>query len=186
MAAIFAARAVFPGNTKTEPANSEQTNGGSTGAEQTDGKKDTETEAAPAPERNQTLYFASEDGMTFITEQKAFAAEPEGALPMNIINSLIEGPESSGAYPVLNKETQILGVTVRNKIADVELGDNFISLNTGGSTKEFLSIFSIVNSLTELDEIDAVTFSYGGNPVYEFGSFYLDEPCVKTTSVNDL
>ena len=132
------------------------------------------------------LYFASADAMTFKTEEKTIEAKTEADIPAEVIKALIVGPETANSYPTLNRASQVLGVEVKNKTADVQLGDNFIELNTGGSTKEFLSAFSIVNSLCELEGIDAVTFSYGGIPVYEFGSFYFDEPCTKKMSVNEL
>lgn len=174
VAAIFAACAVFSDNTK-KPAETDDPAPVSTPEEK---PSETETKAV--------LYFASEDGMSFVTEERMMKIENGASAAEKITEALVGGPEVSGAYPTLNKSTAILGVSVKDKIADVKMGDNFISLNTGGSTKEFLAIYSIVNSLTELDGIDAVTFSYGGNPVYEFGSFYFDEPCVKKMSVNEL
>lgn len=173
VAAIIAGRAFFSGN---DP-------GGET---PTEPDPVTETDKPEKISRKVKLYFASEDGMSFKTEERVIESAGEKDLPLDILKELINGPQEAGVYPALNKSTEILGVEVKNKIADVRLGDNFISLNTGGSTKEFISVFSVVNTLTDLDEIEAVTFSYGGNPVYEFGSFYFDEPCVKKMSVNEL
>ena len=140
------------------------------------------------PEKTVTVmtYFASEDSMYLIPEQREVAYKFDEEIPLKIVETLIAGPASSNLFPVLNKATKVLSVTVKDKVADVIVGDNFISLNSGGSTKEFMALQSIANSLTELSDIDSVRFKTAdGKPIEEFGSFALDLPLTKDTSIAD-
>ncbi len=140
------------------------------------------------PEKTVTVmtYFASEDSMYLIPEQREVAYKFDEEIPLKIVETLIAGPASANLFPVLNKETKILSVTVKDKLADVIVGDNFISLNSGGSTKEFMALQSITNSLVELSNIDSVRFKTAdGKAIEEFGSFALDLPLTKDTSIAD-
>ena len=137
-------------------------------------------------EINVMVYFASEDSMYLIPEQREIIYEKEEEIPLKIIETIIEGPVTENLFPAINKETEIKEVTVKNRIAEVVVGDNFISLNAGGSTKEFMALQSITNSLVELSGIDSVRFKNpDGQIMEEFGSFALDLPLTKDTSIAD-
>ena len=133
-----------------------------------------------------TLYFASEDAMYLIPEEREIKYEEESALPLTIINLLKDGPNSANLYPVLNKDSGFKSVTVDNGVAIVSLDENFISLNSGGVTKEFMALYSVVNSLCEFENIDSVRFAdHNGNIIEEFGGYIIDLPLTKDTTLAD-
>jgi len=132
------------------------------------------------------IYFASEDAMYLIPEEREIKYEAEDELPLKVVKCLLSGPSAQNLYPVLNKDTVINSVSVNSGVATVSVDENFISLNSGGSTKEFMALYSIVNSLCELDSIDSVKFCLSdGTPVSEFGSYIIDLPLVKDTTMAD-
>ena len=56
-------------------------------------------------------------------------------------------------------------------------------MNTGGSARERLCLYAIVNSLTELDNIDNVKLSVNGKILDLFGQMELLEPLTKNTDM---
>jgi len=75
---------------------------------------------------------------------------------------VIEGqPLTKGAQKIFPSGTKILGVTVENGIAKVNFSKEVLSANVG-SAGEALGIQSMVNTLTEFPEIQAVSFLVEG------------------------
>ena len=60
---------------------------------------------------------------------------------------------------------------------------NFMSLNAGSEEKGKLAVFSIVNSLTELDNIGRVQFLIDGKKVDEFGTIPFGYPFERDMSI---
>lgn len=132
------------------------------------------------------LYFSSEDSMYLIPEQREITYKTEEEFVLRIIDGLIEGPVSKSLFPVLNKDTEIKKVEVKDRVYEITVGENFVSLNTGGSTKEFMALYSITNTLCELEFGDSVRFlNTDGSLLEEFGSFVIDLPLTKDTSIKD-
>lgn len=133
-----------------------------------------------------SLYFASEDAMYLIPEEREIKYENEDELPLAVLKLLTDGPVSQNLYPVLNKETIFEAVSVKNGNATVTVADNFIALNSGGSTKEFMALYSVVNTLCEFNNIDSVRFAdSNGNVMEEFGSYIIDLPLTKDTTMTE-
>ncbi len=131
------------------------------------------------------LYFTSESGMELVPEKRVFELSEESELPMAVVSALCEGPQTEGLKPTLHKDTVIKGITVKEELATVEISEGFATLNSGGTLKEFNAVYSVVNSLTELEGISKVVFSENGNIRREFGSFYFEEPLTFKATIND-
>ena len=75
-------------------------------------------------------------------------------------------------------------VSINGGIATVDLTREFIEKHPGGKDAEQMSIYSIVNSLTELKEIQKVKFTIDGKERKEFkGGFKFDEPFPRSQSL---
>jgi N-acetylmuramoyl-L-alanine amidase len=102
-----------------------------------------------------------------------------------VLQELIIGPgKGSVLESTLPRNLQIKSVDVRNQVVYLDLsGSNLQSLAVGGGTEE-LALFSIVNSLTELDGVSAVKFSIDGNDEITLGGhIMLDEPFGRRASL---
>ena len=130
-----------------------------------------------------TLYFGDETASYLIPEQRTISVTNEKEIPKLVVEELLKGSESSESVTVLNKDTELNSVKVTDKTAVVDFGDNFETLNTGGTARERLCLYSIVNSLTELDEIEQVKFSVNGKILDIFGQIDLLEPLSKNTEL---
>ncbi len=132
------------------------------------------------------IYFASADSMYLIPEEREITYKTDDEFVMKIIDALIEGPVSQNLYPVLSKDSAVKKVEVKERVYEITLDESFVSLNTGGSTKEFMALYSITNTLCELEFADSVRFlNADGSLLEEFGSYAIDLPLTKDTSISD-
>ena len=75
-----------------------------------------------------------------------------------VLEQLIAGPEEKGSVATIPIGTKIKDVTTTDD------GTCYVNLlkHTGGEREELLTIYSIVNSLCKLDQIDRVQFLVEG------------------------
>jgi len=128
-----------------------------------------EEEAAPEQptkpdEEKAALYFANADAdqlVKEIREIKASGAETKKA----ILEELIEGPQNPELVRTIPEDVKVLDVTVEDGIAAVNFSEELRSSHWGGSTGEILTIYSIVNTLAELPDVEQVEFLIEGQEI---------------------
>lgn len=138
------------------------------------------------------LYFANEDNTKLMKEIRyvpmAEAKKSVNNLASIIVDELIEGPSAESGLkrtiPVGTKQRAKVKIDAATGIATVDLSKEFIDKHPGGKAEERMTIYSIVNSLTELKEIQKVKFLIEGKPSKEFkGNFQFDVPFPRTVSL---
>ena len=78
------------------------------------------------------------------------------------VEELIRGkPQTKGAFTILPPDTEVLEISVTDKLATVNFSKEVLNANVG-SGGEALGIQSIVNTLTEFETIDRVAFEVEG------------------------
>lgn len=103
-----------------------------------------------------------------------------------IVKELVKGPSpNTGLKATIPADTKLYsGVIVNSGTAIVDLSQDFISKHPGGKNEEQLTIYSIVNSLTELKEISKVKFLISGKDQKEFkGNYRLDASFPRSPSL---
>ena len=128
---------------------------------------DGELSSEPTMTMQFTLYFANSDYSGLETENRLLEISP-GTTERVVVEQLIAGPESEDLKATVPSETKIRSVTVSDGVCYVDLSEDFINKHNGGSTAEQLTIFSIVNSLCELDTVSRVQFLIEGEKRTEF------------------
>jgi hypothetical protein len=136
------------------------------------------------------LYFANEDNTKLKLEVQyvplAEAKKSTSNLASIIVKKLIEGPsKNSGLNATVPKEAARRGpVAVSAGTATVDLTSEFVSKHPGGKKAEELTIYSIVNSLTELTDIQKVKFTVNGKAQANYkGNFKFDEAFPKNLTL---
>ena len=110
---------------------------------------------------NLHLYFADEDGTGLVEENRRNVVYNSNiSLEKLVVEKLVEGPASDGAYPTVNPSTKIISVTSKDGICYVNLDETF--LNQPYSTSAEVTIYSITNSLVELSNVNKVQISING------------------------
>jgi len=99
--------------------------------------------------REVQLYFTASEGTFLVPEPRDIpVCDADRDCINSLLVSLINGSQQ-GNFPVLPKETKILGIEVENDLARVDFSKQLVNFHPGGSLTELLSIYSIANSLSE-------------------------------------
>ena len=138
------------------------------------------------------LYFGNDDGTKLKLEVRYILVSEAKKSPSNlasvIVKELINGPDKrSGLKPTIPTGTQLRSpVAINAGVATVDLTKEFIDNHPGGKSAEQITIFSIVNSLTQMKEIQKVKFLINGKPKKEFkGNYQFDAPFPGSPSLID-
>lgn len=108
------------------------------------------------------LYFANETGDKLVELSTDKVASSNISMEKLVVECLVAGPakETAEACPVINPETKILGVTVKDGTCYVNFDDAFMTqiYNVTGD----VVVYSIVNSLVELPNVNKVQIAVNG------------------------
>lgn len=133
--------------------------------------KETVTKGLPHPDRQVIhLYFADKDNSFLIAEERSLfcSSDPAESGPAKsgkqIIEALIHGPEK-GLMQTIPGDAKLRALYVtQDGTAYVDLTRAVKEQHSGGVKSEFLTIYSIVNSLIlNISEINAVKILIGGS-----------------------
>lgn len=109
-----------------------------------------------------TLYFSDEMAEGLCPEKRVIEVNQNQTIENQIVEQLIKGPEDSSHVATVPAETKIKNIKTEDSICYVDLSRDFVTKHSGGTTGEMLTIYSIVNSLTELDNVTKVQFLIEG------------------------
>lgn len=135
--------------------------------------------------RQVALYFANKEGTQLVREMRTIKITDQQPIEQYIINELIKGTENKELKSLLSENTVLVSVDVEDNICYLNFKSNFISENSGESDKERLTVYSIVNSLTELQTIEQVQFYMDGKRVENFGSIRIKDYFHRDTTIID-
>ena len=124
------------------------------------------------------LHFAQyEDNQSFLQPEIRTVRDSE-YFYKSVIEELIKGPENVQLYPTLPSNTQVYSVSVENGLATVDFSKEIITdfeEIPHSSTTEMLAIYSIVNTLTEFDEIEKVRITIEGKQNGEIDGLFIED-----------
>lgn len=109
-----------------------------------------------------TLYFANEEGTGLEKEECEVHYSSNISLDKLVMTKLIEGPEHSDLQATLPSGTKIVMISVADGICYVNLDETFRN-DQNNEILEQVVLYSIVNSLTELPDVDKVQLSINGD-----------------------
>ena len=107
------------------------------------------------------LYFSDSQAMYLVPEKRKISQTP--SLARQAVVELIKGPENSDLYPTIPEGTQINEVYIADDIVYIDLSEEIFKNHPGGSSGELMTVYSIVNTLTEIPPIKGVQILVGGN-----------------------
>ena len=107
------------------------------------------------------LYFTNEEGNQLVPEARQVYYNGNTPIEKVIVEQLLRGPGESGHYATLPSDTRIVGVSVADGIAYVNLGKQFV--DEALSVAAQIPIYSIVNSLIDAGNVSQVQISINGD-----------------------
>ena len=114
------------------------------------------------------LYFADSNANNLVVEERRIEINPNQPIERYIMEQLILGPKEAGNISTVPAETKIRDIQTQDGICYVDLSQEFVLRHGGGSTGELFTIYSIVNSLCELPEVERVQFLVEGEKQDEY------------------
>ncbi len=114
------------------------------------------------------LFFADEAGNRLVEEEVSVRYNSNMSVEKLIVEQLIKGPSTEGAYPTVSPKTKILGVYVN-------FDEEF--LNACYHVSPEVMVYSVVNSLVEGGEMGQVQILINGKTDVSFqDSISLERP----------
>ena len=108
-----------------------------------------------------TLYFSNAAGDGLVEEKREVMRNTNTSLEKLIVEQLIEGPREPDSYPTLPPDMKLLNVMVSESVCSINLDSAF--LNNSLEVREYIPIYSIVNSLSELPTVSRVQIRINGS-----------------------
>ena len=130
-----------------------------------------------------TLYFIDEMAEGLIAERREVEISAAGSVEKIVVEELIRGPKSENHIATIPSETKVLSVETKNNVCFVNLSKEFVTKHQGGSSGELFTVFSVVNSLTELGTVSSVQFLIEGEKRDEYLHLVFNEPIIRDTSM---
>ena len=127
-------------------------------------KEEEKKEVQPLPTEEMvevTLYFSDSQAMYLVPEKRKIPQT--SSLARQAVIELIKGPENSDLYSTIPEGTQINEIYIADDIAYIDLSEEIFKNHPGGSSGELMTVYSIVNTLTEIPPIKGVQILVGGN-----------------------
>lgn len=107
------------------------------------------------------LFFTNEEGNQLVPEARQVYYNGNTPIEKVIVEQLLRGPGESGHYATLPSDTRIVGVSVADGIAYVNLGKQFVDEALPVDAQ--IPIYSIVNSLIDAGNVSQVQISINGD-----------------------
>lgn len=107
------------------------------------------------------LYFANETKDGLVAENREVVHNSNTSIEKLVVEQLIAGPQGTGMSAVLPKDTKLLNVSLTDSICYVNFDSGFTSGELEAA--EYIPIYAIVDSLTELQTVNKVQITVNGS-----------------------
>lgn len=123
-----------------------------------------------------TVYIPNASGAGLVAEHRSILQKNKEPLAKLAIAELIKEPENKSAARLIPAEAKLLSVETKANVCFVNFSKEFTEKHVAGGVSELLCIYSIVNTVTSIGDIDRVQFLVDGKKVNSFGGVAIDEP----------
>lgn len=107
-----------------------------------------------------TIYYANQEGNKLVETSVDLVYSSNMSNEKLIMEQLIKGPTSDKVYPTIPPETKLISVSIKDGVCYVNFDEGF--LNPTYELIESVPVYSVVNSLLELPNINKVQILING------------------------
>lgn len=123
-----------------------------------------------------SLYFQNKDTEELMPEARLVDIKDIMSNPYEkLVYLLIEGPKSDKAVKVIPENTKVLKTYMEGDCVILDLSSEFLNYSKDNQKQKKNMVNSIVNTLTELTEVNSVKFMIDGQVNEEFKDVYVRE-----------
>ena len=121
-----------------------------------------------------SLYYTNIETKTLMPEARVIDAKKLVENPYKVlVELLIEKPKNEKLESSIPEGTKVNNASLKNNTVELDLSKEFIENQNGDVEKASLSIYSIVNTLTELNEVNSVKILIDGEENKKFNNIEL-------------
>lgn len=106
------------------------------------------------PKKPLVIYFATPDAQQLVGVRKW--VRPEEATPQKALELLIAGSPRSDLISPVPPQTRLLNLEIRDGSAWADFSHELVLHHPGGSAGEILTVYAIVSTLTQFEDIQRV------------------------------
>lgn len=128
-----------------------------------------------------SLYFYNSEINSLVPEGRLIDAKELIENPYNkLIELLIQGPNNAELSKTIPEGTKVNKIELKGDILYIDFSKEFIDNHEGGEDKEKATIYSIVNTMTNLTEVNSVKILIDGeeNKAFNDNKIKFNEPFV--------
>lgn len=120
-----------------------------------------------------TLYFLNKDSKEISTEARLIDASKLINNPYKeIVQLLIGGPKNDKLEKLIPDNVKVNNATIKDNCVTLDFSNEFLNYNNDEELKNKI-INSIVNTLTELNEVNSIKITINGQEVEQFKEVYV-------------
>ena len=119
------------------------------------------------------LYFSDHNARNLVEESRSRTAAPAELMAEYIVKELLKGPQSDRSLSVLPEGVNLLGVELSQGVCTVNFSEAFVTNRPKTHAQARMTVFSVVNSLTELPEVESVRFTCVGKEIDDYAGIDL-------------
>lgn len=125
-------------------------------------------------EQTFTLYFSDTENRYLIGEEISMEEDPE-RIPKLLLDDLISGPSGAGKAETIPLGTEILSLGISDGVCSVNFSEEFLEYAPRSELAKRLTILSVTNTLTQLENVDAVAFYVDSKLLQNYGSLDMSQ-----------
>lgn len=120
------------------------------------------------------LYFPNSDKDMLESETRKVEVQNALSLERTVVNELIAGPSKDDLSPSVPAGTKLIKIENNDGVCTVNFSKEFTGSTSGSTLETTLRLYSVVNSLCELDDVESVQILINGEVNAEMGDIVFD------------
>lgn len=140
-----------------------------------------------------SLYFANADGTKIVKEIRNVHYSSNTTLEKVVMEQLQKGPLNAQLLPVLPGGVKVLNITIEQKMCTINFSSEFLKGKTEKQVLPEVTVYSIVNSLCDMLNVDRVQFQVEGESDLLYadtlslnGPFHRNSEIIETTENQEM
>ncbi len=132
------------------------------------------------------IYFAGTgEDSKLVSERRTINSGSPAVAAQNAMQELLKGPAKSYHFPVIPAGTELIGAETTDNVVKIDLSQAFLEESLDTRILDDYIIYSIVNTLTEIQGIEGVVFYIEGLRIKVYGDVDLSIPAIRNKELLD-
>ncbi len=120
------------------------------------------------------LYFANETGDKLVPVYRSVVYNSNISMERLAVEQLIKGPNTDICFSAISKDCKINSINVKDGVCYIDFDQAF--LNDPFNVTAEVALYSVVNTLAELPDVNKVAFSVNGAAAFTFSELSVSGP----------